>query len=130
MNTDFITTLTFIDGRLTNTTQLFFLIIGLWGTWRAIRGESVDGNYYGTLAIGEVLYIVLLVLDVLLLIVGHAPTQRAWLHYLYAVFAVLLIPFVHTTTLKGDDSNRAQWVYAFVTLFLAGIAVRADITLA
>ena len=26
---------------------LFFLIIGLWGLFRAIRGQAVNGNYLG-----------------------------------------------------------------------------------
>ena len=116
-----------IDDVLTNATQMFFLILGLWGLFRAVRGMSVDGSYLGALAIGEGLYIVLLILDAVLWFSSVTPS-RAGLHYLYAVFAVLLIPFVYASLLRGDDSNQAQWIFAFVTLFLWGIAQRVMTT--
>ncbi|MGB1251514.1 MAG: hypothetical protein ACPG8W_12930 [Candidatus Promineifilaceae bacterium] len=116
-----------LDAGLTNATQLFFLMVGLWGVFRAVRGQGVDGSYFGTLAIGQVLYILLVLFDAILWFGDIVPT-RAGLHYLYAAFAMLLMPFVYTSVLKGDDSNQAQWIYAFVTLFLWGVAQRAITT--
>ena len=121
------TTISTLDDGLTNATQLFFLLIGLWGAFRALRGQGVDGSYFGALAIGQGLYIVLIIMDVVLWFSDIEPS-RAGLHYLYAVFAVLLIPFIYTSVLKGDDSNQAQWIYAFVALFLWGIATRVVTT--
>ena len=116
-----------LDAGITNATQMFFLLLGIWGAYRAVRGMSVDGSYFGALAIGEVMYILLVLFDVILWTGGAVP-DRAGLHYLYAAFAALLMPFVYTSVLKGDDGNQAQWIYAFVTLFLWGIATRAITT--
>lgn len=116
-----------VDSFLSNTTSMFFLIIGIWGVLRSIRGRAVDGNYFGALAIGEILFALLLLIDLLLFVGGQVPS-RAGLHYLYALFAVLLLPFLYTTTLKGDESNRAQWIYTFAALFLWGVLDRAVTT--
>ena len=112
-----------IDGILTTATRTFFLILGLWGAFRAIRGQAVDGSYLGALAIGAILYAVGVALD-LILFIGDIRPDRPSLHYLYAIFGALLIPFVYTSAVKGDDSNTAQWIWAFVTLFLWGLSVR------
>lgn len=116
-----------IDEAITGATRLFCLILGIWGLIRAIRGQSVDGSYLGSVAIGGILFIVLLLFDLLLFINGVTP-DRAGLHYLYAIFAGLLLPFLYTSVLRGDDSNQAQWIWAFATLFLFGVAARALIT--
>lgn len=113
-----------LDDRLTFATQLFFFALGLWGFIRAVRGYSVDGNYIGALFVGEFLFVALVVLDVVLWFGGIVP-ERASLHYLYALFAVLLVPFIYASVLKGEDSNQAQWIYTFATFFLFGIAARA-----
>ena len=112
-----------IDGIISTATQTFFLLLGLWGLFRAIRGQSTDGSYLGALVIGEILFIVALVFDVVLWFGGIVP-ERAGLHYLYAVFAVLLLPFIFASVLKGEESNQAQWIFAFATLFLFGVAAR------
>jgi len=121
-------TLAIFDGHLTTATQTFFLILGIWGLVRAITGKGVDGSYYGALAVGVLMYAVQLGLDLLLFFGGIKPHDRAWLHYLYALFAVLLIPYLYTSSAKDDSSNKAQWIYAFATFFLWGIAVRAITT--
>lgn len=116
-----------IDNGLVGATRIFFLILGAWGFVRSVRGMSVDGNYLGALAIGELLYIALLLMDGILYLRGIIPNNPS-LHYLYAVFAILLLPFIYIVTLRGDDSNRAQWIYTFATVFLWGLAFRVIIT--
>lgn len=112
-----------LDTIIATATRTFFAIIGIWGVVRAIRGLGVDGNYLGAVAIGAILYAVSFVFDIILLIGGIRP-DRPGLHYLYAIFAALLMPFIYGSVIKGDDSNTAQWIWAFVTVFLWGIAVR------
>ncbi len=90
------TTLVAIHRALSNTAWLFFLILGLWGLFRAIRGRSVDSNYLGAAFIGQMIFV-----------------------------ALVFLPFVYVSVLRGDDTNRAQWVLAFTTLFLFGIALRS-----
>jgi len=117
---------TTIHGLLSNTIWLFFLALGLWGIFRAIRKQGVDGSYLGAMVIGQVIYYVQGVLGLILWIGGHLPAvARPPMHILYGAFALVFLPFVYFTWLKGDDSNRAQWVLAFSTLFLFGIALRA-----
>lgn len=117
------TFLTELDTIIATATRTFFAILGIWGVVRAIRGLGVDGSYLGAVAIGTILYVVSLIFDITLFFGGIMP-DRPGLHYLYAVFAALLMPFIYGSVVKGDDSNTAQWIWAFVTVFLWGIAVR------
>lgn len=114
-----------IHGALSNTAWLFFLIIGLWGLVRAIRGQSVNGNYLGAAFVGQLIFVAQTILGATLWIGGSsANIQRPEIHLLYGVFALVFLPFIYLSVLRGDDTNRAQWVLAFTTLFLFGIALR------
>ncbi|RMG93352.1 MAG: hypothetical protein D6706_15480 [Chloroflexi bacterium] len=115
-----------IHQQFANTVWLFFLILGVWGIWRAVRKQGVDGSYLGALVIGEIVYAIQGVLGLILWLNGLlAPLERPFMHVLYGIFALLFLPFVYFVWLKGDDSNRAQWVLGLATLFLFGIALRA-----
>lgn len=107
---------------LSNTTWLFFLIVGLWGMYRAIRGFSVDGSYLGAMAVGEILFIVQGILGLILLIGAGSPGRGV--HILYGIFAIVALPGLFAY-LRGDDSNNAQWAYAIMILFLFGVALRS-----
>ncbi len=107
---------------ISRSTMLFFLLIGLWGTYRAIRRYEVDGSYFGALVIAEGLFVVQAILGLILLLGGATPGRT--IHFLYGVFALVALPGLFAY-IKGDDSNRAQWYYAIMTLFLFGIALRA-----
>jgi phosphatidylglycerophosphate synthase len=107
---------------LSNTTWLFFLLVGLWGMYRAIRGYSVDGSYLGAMAVGEILFIVQGLLGVILLFGPTSPGRSV--HFLYGVFAIVAMPGLFAY-LRGDDSNNSQWAYAIMTLFLFGVALRS-----
>jgi hypothetical protein len=112
--------------RLSNTVWLFFLLLGLWGLFRAFRGQGVDGNYLGAMVIGQALYIIQGILGAILWGGGLlSGLQRPSIHILYGVFALVFLPFIYFVWLRGDDSNRAQWSLAFAILFLFGIALRA-----
>lgn len=120
------TTLIAIHGALSNTAWLFFLILGLWGLYRGIRGQSVDGSYLGAAFIGQLIFVTQAIFGALLWIGGgNAAIQRPGIHLLYGVFALVFLPFIYLSVLRGDDTNRAQWVLAFTTLFLFGIALRS-----
>jgi hypothetical protein len=115
-----------IHSRLSQTVVLFFFFLGIWGLYRAIRGYSLDGSYMGALVIGQVLYVVQGIMGVILWATGNiGGVARPEMHILYGAFALVFLPFVFLVWLKGDDSNQAQWVLAFTTLFLFGIAERA-----
>ncbi|PID87072.1 MAG: hypothetical protein CSA11_05345 [Chloroflexi bacterium] len=115
-----------IHSRLSQTVVLFFLFLGIWGVYRGIRQYRVNGSYMGALVIGQVLYIVQGTLGAILWATGYiGGVSRPEMHILYGSFALVFLPFVFLVWLKGDDSNQAQWVLAFTTLFLFGIAERA-----
>jgi hypothetical protein len=116
-------TLVQLHGALSQTTWLFFLVIGAWGVLRAARGMGVDGSYLGAMVIGELLFILMAVLGGILYIGGGRPIDTG-IHVLYGAFALVFLPFVFMY-INGDDTNRGQWIYAFSTLFLFGIALRS-----
>lgn len=114
-----------IHAALANTVWIFFLALGLWGMYRAIRRMNVDSSFLGALVIAEGLYLLQGVLGLVLWLGGRSVyVPRMTMHVLYGVFAVVFLPFLFTYQ-RGDDSNRAQWVYALGLLFLFGIALRA-----
>lgn len=111
-----------IHSVLSRTIWLFFLLLGLWGLFRAIRNNGVDGSYLGALVIGEGLYILQAIMGAILWIGGERPGRTV--HLLYGVFALVALPGLFAY-MRGDDSNRAQWLYAILTLFLFGVSLRA-----
>ncbi|MCB8945267.1 MAG: hypothetical protein H6658_16090 [Ardenticatenaceae bacterium] len=118
-------TVLFVHVRLSNTIWLYFLAVGVWGLWRAIRGQGIEASYLGALVIGEVLYALQGVLGIVLWAGGLLTVARPFMHVLYGAFALVFMPFVYFVWLQSDDTNRGQWVMALVTLFLFGIALRA-----
>lgn len=124
-------TLISIHGALSNTAWLFFLALGLWGLFRAIRGRSVDGSYLGAVFIGQAIFVIQAILGGILWVGGgNLALARSDMHLLYGVFALVFLPFIYLSVLRGDDTNRAQWVLAFATLFMFGIALRSITTAA
>lgn len=122
-------TVVLIHTQLSQTIWIFFLILGLWGLYRAIRGQGVDGSYMGAMVIGQVLYVIQGILGGILWLNGNmVVVERPFMHILYGSFALVFLPFVFMVWLKGDDSNRGQWVLAFTVLFMFGIALRAAST--
>jgi heme A synthase len=107
---------------ISNSTVLFFLLLGLWGVVRAIRNRGVEGSYLGAMVIAELLFVLQAILGAVLML-GDARPGRI-VHLIYGTFALVALPGLFAY-LKGDDSNQAQWYYAIAVLFLFGIALRA-----
>jgi hypothetical protein len=115
-----------IHRALSNAVWLFWLLLGLWGVYRAIRGRDIDGSYIGAAAIGVGLFAIQGILGVILWFGGLGVSlQRPGIHALYGIFALVFPPFVYLGVLRGEDTNRAQWVLALTALFMAGIALRS-----
>lgn len=115
-----------VHGRLANTTLLYLAILAIWGFWKYLRKEELDGSYFGALVIGEVLILVQLLLGGYLWVSGERPL-RGGVHILYGIVAGLGIPGVYIYT-KGGAERRVALIYALVLLFEAIIAVRAIMT--
>jgi hypothetical protein len=114
-------TIVIFHERFSNTIWLFLLFLGLWSLWRSIRGQGVSSNFLGAFAVAEITIVLQAALGVLLWLTGHGSniTDPA-IHVLYGAFSVVFLPFVFLYWLKGDDSNRAQWVLTFAILFQFG----------
>jgi hypothetical protein len=111
-----------VHGALSRTIAIFFLLLGLWGLVRAIRGQAVTGSYLGALVIGEVLFALQAILGLVMIVGGEAPARVV--HLIYGTFALVALPGLFAF-IRGDDSNQAQWYYAILTLFLFGVSLRA-----
>lgn len=107
---------------LSNTIWMFYLAIGLWGLFRALRGRSVDGSYFGAIAVIQIVIVIQALLGGVLYLSGARP-GRELVHYLYAAFGVVFLPGLFAY-LRGDDSNQAQWIYALASLFMFGVILR------
>ena len=112
-----------IHRALSNTIWLFYLVLGLWGLFRAIRRQPVDGSYLGAMVVIQIVILVQGVLGGGLYLADLRPV-RSGIHILYGIFAIVFLPGMFAY-LRGDDSNRAQWVYALATLFMFGVALRS-----
>ena len=110
---------------LSRMSWMFFLALGLWGGYRAIRGQGIDGNYLGAAVVGQALFILQAIIGVVLWIDGRLPNlARPEVHILYGAFVVVFLPFIYLAVLRGDDSKRGMWIMMFSTLFLFGVALR------
>ena len=116
-----------IHGRLANTALLFVIIMAVWGFWRFFRRQGVDSSYWGALVICELLLLVQAALGAYIYISGIGNLDRAFIHILYGVVSVLVIPTVFAFT-RGDDRRRVSLVYGAALLFNMGVILRAQFT--
>lgn len=107
---------------LSNTIWMFYLFMGVWGVYRAIRRQPVSGSYFGAIAVIQIVLIVQALMGGALYLSGLRP-ERELIHYLYGAFGVVFLPGLFAY-LKGDDSNSAQWLFALASLFMFGVIRR------
>lgn len=119
-------TLTDIHNNLATSVLLFTLIAGVWGIVSYARGRSMTGNYWGILAVGELLILAQGVLGAVLWFSGARP-GRLGIHVLYGVVAVISLPAYYAIT-KGRDDRQVVLVYGLLNFFLAAISLRAAAT--
>jgi len=117
--------LSLIHDRLANAMLLFSIIAGLWGFVGGLRRQSMSGNYWGIIAVAELLYLAQGLVGVILWLGGDRPARSV--HILYGVVAVLSIPAFYFTS-KGRDDQRTVWIYSLLFFFLVAITLRAMTT--
>ena len=113
-----------IHGRLGYTALFFTLIMALWGLWRFFRRQGVDSSYWGALVIAEILYIAQAGLGAFLFFSGIGVLTGGYIHILYGVVSILVIPAVFFFT-RGDELRRAMLIYGIGLLFLVGVLIRS-----
>jgi hypothetical protein len=101
-------------------------IAGIWGIATRLRNQSITGNYWGILAVGELLILGQGLLGGYLWIIGERP-GRMGVHVLYGVVALIALPAYYAIT-KGRDDKHALLAYGLLCLFLAIISLRATVT--
>ena len=107
---------------LANTIWMFYLFLGIWGVFRALRKQPVSGSYLGAVAVIQIVVIVQALMGGALYLSGLRP-GRELIHYLYGAFSIVFLPGLFAY-LKGDDSNTAQWLFGLASLFMYGVIRR------
>ena len=118
--------LTEIHGRIATSVILFAAIAGIWGIISRLRGQGISGNYWGILAVGELLFIGQAVLGILLWVNGARP-GRMGVHVLYGIILVITLPGYYIIS-KGRDDQVASLLYGLICLLIALIGMRAMVT--
>jgi hypothetical protein len=103
---------------------LYYVLVGVWGLFLAVRHAPLDSAYRGALFIGVGLGLVQLLVGGLLFMVGRRP--RDDLHYLYGLSLIVTLPLVHQY-LAGRRVPPAL-VYGLACLFMMGLALRGITT--
>ena len=105
---------------------IFNGIVGLWGIIRFLRGLSIDGNYWGAVALSPILGLVQMGLGLVLVANGLSGNVR-FVHYLYGGLVILAAPACFAF-LRGRDDRGAQMIFGLVLLLNAGFGIRAYTT--
>ena len=117
--------LSLIHDRLANAVLLFSVIAGLWGFVGGLRRQSMSGNYWGIIAVAELLYLAQGLVGLILWLAGDRPARGG--HILYGVVAVLSLPAFYFMS-RGREDQRAVWIYSLLFFFLVAISLRAMTT--
>lgn len=117
--------LSLVHDRLANAMILYSVIAGGWGLIAGLRRRSMSGNYWGIIAVAEVLFLAQAIVGFTLWLGGDRPARGV--HVLYGVVAILSLPAYYAMS-KGRDDTRAVWTYGLLFFFLVAIALRAMTT--
>ncbi len=121
-----------VHARIGNAALWFMLIAGVWGVYRGLRKQPVDGNYFGVLVVGELLLAAQFLLG-LYLWFGlnlHVALGRPFMHFFYGVLTLIALPAFYAFTQGRAEGSKEQLLYGIFTLFLAGLIWRATFTAA
>lgn len=116
-----------IHAGLANTALYYTIALAVWGLWRYFRRQGVDSSYWAALVIAEVLYLAQGVLGAVLFFSGIGDLGGQFMHILYGVVAVLVVPALFMYT-RGDETRRVMLVYGVGLLFQMGILLRSMAT--
>lgn len=122
--------LDFLHGRLAVALVLFASLAGVYGLVEYVRKQGVSPNYWGIIVVGNLLAVGQGILGVILALGGGQPA-RGIVHIIYGVVALSWIPminFVSGMVNKEKEARRETLLVALVSLFQAGIALRAITT--
>jgi hypothetical protein len=112
-----------IHGRLANTALLYTIAMILYTLWRYFRKQGPDSNYWGALAIAEVVYVIQGILGMVIWLTGLGELERLFVHALYGIISVLVVPGMFLYS-RGRENRRLMLIFALALLFQMGIILR------
>ena len=121
--------LQFLHGLISRALLLFTVIAGVYGLIEYYRKQIVNPSYWGVIVVGNLAAVAQGALGLILALSGKQPEQ--WVHILYGVVALLWIPIINVVNNMANDSEhnrRETLIVALISLFEAGIVLRAITT--
>jgi uncharacterized membrane protein YhaH (DUF805 family) len=106
-----------IHNILFNAHILFSLILGVWSLNMGLRGQSISGNFWGSVATITILALVVTLVGVLMTLQGLRP-ERIVTYFLYMGWLVVIVPGLFTL-LRGRDDRNAAFAFAILCFFNA-----------
>jgi heme A synthase len=100
-------------------------IVTIWSLFVFIRNREIGGDFWGTIVVGEGLVAVQAAIGGLLVLKGALPARG--IHFLYGALCALTWPAVFTFT-QGRTGRREALIWALLSAFLFGLALRAIVT--
>ncbi len=115
-----------IHASIATSVILFNIVLGVWGFLKYLRGQGMDGNFWGAIWLSPVLGLIQVVVGLILVFMGLGVGVRA-VHYLYGSLVVLSVPAAFAFT-KGRDDRGAVLIYAATLLLVSVFGGRAQMT--
>lgn len=116
-----------LHGRLGNTAMLYTIAMVIWSFWRFFRKQGPGSNYWGALAIAEIVFVILGLLGVIIWVSGAGEVENMAMHALYGTLSLLLVPgmFIYS---RGHESPRTMLIFALVLVAQAALIWRGMVT--
>lgn len=116
-------TIRFIHSRLAQTAWLYMVIVGVWSAGYYLRNKKLDGQFFGIIAVGELLMAAQALFGLTMLVAWKIQPGKP-VHFLYGVLSLLVFPGIYYYT-QDDDSRRSALIWALAGLFMFGVSLRA-----
>jgi hypothetical protein len=121
--------LQFLHGLLSRALLLFTVVAGGYGLVEYFRKQGINPSYWGVIVVGNLAAVGQGIIGLILALSGKQPEQ--WVHILYGVVALLWIPIINLVNQlanNNEHNRRETLIVALISLFEAGIALRAITT--
>lgn len=121
--------LQFLHGLISRALLLFTVVAGVYGLVEYYRKQMVSPSYWGVIVVGNLAAVAQGALGLILALSGKMPEQ--WVHILYGVVALMWIPIINVInnmTNNSEHNRRETLIVALISLFEAGIVLRAITT--
>lgn len=102
---------------------IFSGLMTLYALFLVISRRPLDGNFWGAIAVGEILIIAHSLTGVGAWIFGNLPARGV--HFLYGATTIIAWPAVYVYT-QGETNRPLLWVFA--NAFVFGVALRSSQT--